>query len=124
MLASVVITTYHRAEELPSTLEALGRHDVPATDYDVLVIDDGSTDATADVPASVAVPFRLRSYRFPANRGVSAARNVGLRDAMGRYVILFSDDLLVPPDFIRTHIATLEAYLDAWSSGGSFRFLR
>ena len=57
MLASIVISTYNRAAALPSTLDALRRQDVPATDFEVLVIDDGSTNATPDVLRSVSVAF-------------------------------------------------------------------
>lgn len=118
MLASIVISTYNRAAALPSTLDALRRQDVPATDFEVLVIDDGSTDATPDVLRSVSVPFELRTYRLPVNRGVSAARNVGLRNASGQYLIMMSDDLLVPAEFIRAHVATLRRHPDAWVVGG------
>ena len=118
MLASIVISTYNRAAALPSTLDALRRQDLPATDFEVLVIDDGSTDATPEVLRSVSVPFALRTYRLPVNRGVSAARNVGLRNASGRYVIMMSDDLLVPAEFIRAHVATLQRHPDAWVVGG------
>jgi GT2 family glycosyltransferase len=118
MLASIVIATYNRAAALPSTLEALAHQDLPATDYEVLVIDDGSTDSTPDVLDSVSVPFRMRTYRLPRSRGVSAARNVGLQNATGRYIVLVSDDLLVPSNFIRSHVATLDAYPNAWIVGG------
>lgn len=53
MLASVVICTSDRADALRSTLDALARQDVPASDFEVLVVDDGSTDATAAVLESV-----------------------------------------------------------------------
>lgn len=118
MLVSVVISTYNRAAVLASTLRALACQANAASDYEVLVIDDGSTDTTPQMLASIAVPFTLRTYRLPTNRGVSAARNVGLRNVTGPYVIMMSDDLLVPPDFIRAHVATLQAYPDAWVVGG------
>ncbi len=118
MLASIVISTNNRAEALRSTLAALAAQDIPATNYEVLVINDGSRDATAEVLAAVAVPFTLRTFRLGTNRGVSAARNVGLRNAVGTYVILVSDDLLVPPNFISAHVATLEVHPDAWVVGG------
>jgi hypothetical protein len=43
---------------------------------------------------------------------------VGLQNAKGRYIVLISDDLLVPSNFIRSHVATLEAYPHAWVVGG------
>ena len=117
MLASVVISTYNRADALSATLEALARQDIPVSDYEVLVVDDGSTDATPDVLADAAVPYALRTHRLPVNRGVSAGRNVGLRNARGRYVIMISDDLLVSEDFIRSHVETLTKYPGTWVVG-------
>ncbi len=117
MLASVVICTRDRANALASTLEALVQQDLPAGEFEVLVIDDGSTDATAAVLESISVPFTLRSYRLAVNQGTSAARNVGLREARGRFLILLSDDVVVPANFIRAHLATLEAVPNAWVVG-------
>jgi GT2 family glycosyltransferase len=115
---SIVIATYNRAAALPRTLEALANQDVPPTDYEVLVVDDGSTDSTPGVLESASMPYTMRTYRLPLNRGVSAARNLGIRNATGRYIILMSDDLLVSSNFIRRHVATLEAYPHAWVVGG------
>jgi GT2 family glycosyltransferase len=118
MIASVVISTYNRADALEPTLRALADQDRPPSDYEVLVIDDGSSDDTPQVLASISTPYRLRTFRLPENRGVSAGRNVGLREAEGRYVVLLSDDLVVTRDFLSTHVATLERFPDAWVVGG------
>jgi len=118
MLASVVISTYNRAGALSTTLEALARQDIPPDEYEVLVVDDGSTDSTSDTLAAADVPYSLRTYRLPFNRGVSAGRNVGLRDAVGRYVIMISDDLIVPMDFITSHVDTLVRFPGTWVVGG------
>lgn len=118
MVASVVISTYNRAGALPATLAALARQDLPASEYEVVVVDDGSTDGTAKVLDAVSPPFRLKTHRLPSNRGVSAGRNAGIRHATGRCIILLSDDLLVPPDFISRHAATLERFPNHWVVGG------
>src|SRR4051794_32478321 len=81
MVASVVISTYNRADALEDTLLALARQDIATEDYEVLVVDDGSTDLTPTVLATVSVACRLRTFRLPSNRGVSAGRNVGLSNA-------------------------------------------
>ena len=117
-LASVVISTYNRAGALPATLDALGDQDLLPTDYEVLVVDDGSSDTTWQLLSATSTPYRLRTFRLPSNQGVSAGRNAGLRAAEGRYVVMISDDLIVPPEFLRTHIATLERFPDAWVVGG------
>jgi glycosyltransferase involved in cell wall biosynthesis len=118
MLATVVISTYNRADALPATLEALGRQDLPPNQYEVLVIDDGSSDDTAVVLEKISAPYELRVYRLPTNKGVSAGRNVGLRNARGRFIITMSDDLIVPRDFISMHVATLERFPNRWIIGG------
>jgi GT2 family glycosyltransferase len=117
-LASIVISTYNRAEALPATLAALAVQDIPPERYEVLVVDDGSTDRTNVVLEAATTPYRLRLFREPVNRGVSAGRNIGLRAAGGRYLIMISDDLLVPPDFIRVHAETHRRFGNAWVVGG------
>lgn len=118
MLASVVISTYNRSEALPATLEALAHQSLPSDDYEVLVVDDGSTDRTPEVLERLHLMYPFRTFRRSSNSGVSAGRNVGLRAAKGRYVILLSDDLVVPVDFIRRHIETLERFPRSWVVGG------
>ena len=117
-LVSVVISTHNRAGALPATLEALGDQDLPPSDYEVLVVDDGSSDTTWQLLSASSTPYRLRTFRLQVNRGVSAGRNTGLRAAEGRYVVMISDDLIVPPEFLTTHIATLERFPHAWVVGG------
>ena len=117
-LASVVISTHNRARALAATLAALGDQDLPASDYEVLVVDDGSSDTTWQFLSATSTPYRLRTFHLPRNEGVSAGRNAGLRAAEGRYVVMISDDLIVPREFLSTHIATLERFPDAWVVGG------
>ena len=118
LVASVIISTYNRSDALDQTLAALAKQDVPHTDYEVLVIDDGSTDGTPEVLSRARVPYALRSQRLPVNRGISAGRNAGIIAAKGRYLILLSDDLLVSENFISAHVRTLENFPDAWVVGG------
>jgi glycosyltransferase involved in cell wall biosynthesis len=95
-LVSVIIPTYNRAHLLPRALESvLGQ---TLEDFEVLIVDDGSTDDTADlVERYAAEDGRVCYLRQPANRGVSAARNRGLREARGEFVaFLDSDDEWFP----------------------------
>jgi glycosyltransferase involved in cell wall biosynthesis len=88
-LVSVIIPTYNRAHLIGETVES-----ALAQTYkhlEILVVDDGSTDNTQEILQPYKDHIR---YFYQENRGVSAARNVGLRNAQGRYIaFLDSDDL-------------------------------
>jgi len=85
---SVIIPTYNRADLLPQAVESVLSQSY--TDFELIVVDDGSTDSTQEVISE----HRKLKYLFQENLGVSAARNQGIRMARGRYIcFLDSDDL-------------------------------
>jgi hypothetical protein len=92
---SVVIPTYNRAGLIGETLETvLGQSQPPA---EVIVVDDGSTDATGEVLARFA--GRIRALRIP-NSGELAARNTGIAQAKGRLIAFCDSDDLWRPDHL------------------------
>ncbi len=92
-LFSVVIPVYNRAELLRGALESVRAQS--CQDFEIVVVDDGSSDDPAKTVAAFADP-RLRCVR-QENRGASAARNRGIALARGRYVaFLDSDDGFLP----------------------------
>jgi hypothetical protein len=90
---SVVIPAYNRASTIAVTIESVLRQTRPV--LEIVIVDDGSTDTTADVVRSFEDPrIRLISQ---TNRGVSAARNVGIAAAAGDHIgFVDSDDLWLP----------------------------
>ena len=95
-MISVIIPTYNRAEFLKEAIQSVLDQDCfdsgkTGFHCELLVIDDGSTDDTRAVVESFAAPV---SYRYQDQKGVSAARNLGLKTAGGEFVaFLDSDDL-------------------------------
>lgn len=83
---SVVVCSYNGARNIGRTLTALRELDYP--DFEVLVVDDGSTDGTSDVAAGVEGVRLIRTR----NCGLSHARNVGLRAASGELIAYIDDD--------------------------------
>ena len=82
---SVVVATFNGARTLGNCLESLTRLNYP--DYEVILVDDGSTDQTPEVAKS----FSSVRYLRQTNQGLSAARNAGIRAAAGE-IIAFTDD--------------------------------
>ena len=99
---SVVIATYNRAKLLGETLESiLGQ---TFRDFEVIVVDDGSTDETERVINSYGQRVR---YYYQKNKGPSAARNLGVHHARAEWIsIQDSDDLCLP-----NHLGVLHGYV-------------
>jgi glycosyltransferase involved in cell wall biosynthesis len=96
---SVVVSTYNRADRLPVALEALRvqRGDVP---YEIVVVDNNSTDDTAAVVQSVvAMDHRMR-YVFEPKQGLSHGRNTGIALARAPIIAFCDDDVRVADDWI------------------------
>jgi len=95
-VVSVIIPTYNRAHVLPRALDSVANQTY--TDYEVIVVDDGSTDGTADLISTFAkLRGRISYIRVERNRGAAAARNRGIDDARGTYIaFLDADDEWAP----------------------------
>lgn len=102
-IISVVLASYNRLGLLERTLPALLLQDFPATDYEIIVVVDGSTDDSAAFLRSVVSRCRLRVIE-QENRGQTAALNRGLEAATGRLVLFLDDDLLCTPQLLREHV--------------------
>lgn len=116
--ASVVVTSRERRQALLATLHALAAQTMAPHAYEVLVVDDGSTDGSFEAVRALSVPYGLRAFRHERQRGVAAGRNTAIREARGRVLIFLSDDLLVPEGFVAAHLATLARHPGCWVVGG------
>lgn len=104
MLVSVVIPTYNKAKYLYLTLLSL-EHQFMDEPYEVIVVDDGSTDDTADMIKKKRGECSYRLiYVYQKNRGRAAARNHGVQSSHGEYIIFLDDDRVVKRDYIKNHM--------------------
>ena len=103
---SVVVPAFNRAETIAVTLDSLVAQSF--TDWEAIVIDDGSIDSTAAVVERYAVSdSRIRLLR-QANAGVGAARNVGIEQSQGRWVFFLDADDWVTPDALALLVGAVD----------------
>ena len=108
---SVVVPTHNRKQKLLACLDALGRQSVLPQEFEVVVVDDGSTDGTGEALESRRDPFRLRYFRQEAT-GPGAARNLGIERADGEVVLFIGDDILADDRLIEEHLLAHAAHQD------------
>jgi peptidoglycan/xylan/chitin deacetylase (PgdA/CDA1 family)/GT2 family glycosyltransferase len=100
---SVVIPTYNGASRLGPCLQALAAQTQPSSDFEVILVVDGSTDGTNKVIAESSLPYRLRVL-WQENKGQAVALNLGAEHAFGRYLLFLDDDILADPRLIAEHL--------------------
>lgn len=105
-MISVVIPLYNKADKIKDTLVSVFTQTY--SDYEIVIVDDGSTDGSADIVEQLADP-RIRLIR-QANAGVSAARNHGIEEARGEFIALLDADDLWKPEYLATQIGLSEKY--------------
>ncbi|MDX1975780.1 MAG: glycosyltransferase family 2 protein [Rickettsiales bacterium] len=103
---SVIIPTYNRANILSRALESVLNQTF--TDYELIIVDDGSTDHTRNTLSHYEAEARITIIYHPKNRGAAAARNTGINSAKGTYIaFLDSDDEWLPTKLAK-QVAALE----------------
>ena len=104
---SVAIKSYNHADYVHESIASVLAQSFQ--DFEIVVTDDGSTDATADVIARFTDP-RIRFERFERNRGISAAMNATTARARGEFVAILNSDDFALPGRLETQVAFLRAH--------------
>lgn len=114
---SIIIPTYQHAAELPLCLESISRQTFK--DYEVIVVNDGSTD---DTDAAIRPFLAHVNYIRQENRGGNAARNRGFQESRGHFVLFCDADVIMRPDMLESMLGTLLAHAEASYAYSSFKF--
>lgn len=105
MQLSVIIPTYNRKESLKRLLDSLLVQNFSKKDYEILIVDDGSTDGTKQSLQLYLQRNRNIHYFSQENKGPAAARNLGIKHSKGKYILFIDDDIFIPrEDFFFEHI--------------------
>ncbi len=109
---SVVIPVYNRPEELRELLASLGSQS--CTNFEVLVVEDGSTKRSEAVYEEFAKRLRIQ-YFYKPNTGPGPSRNFGFRHAKGEFFVVFDSDCILPPEYFEVVEKYMQSNpLDAW----------
>lgn len=105
-LVSIILPTYNCAAFLPHSIGTILSQTYNS--YEIIVIDDGSTDNTKEV----LYPFmqRIKYIRLEQNKGLPTARNIGIRSAQGKYIAFIDADDLWLPEKLQTDIEYFETH--------------
>jgi len=113
---SVIIPTYNRSQFVCETVESVLSQTYK--DFEIIVIDDGSTDGTKDVLAHYSDQIK---YIYQQNQGVGAARNKGITEARGEYLAFIDDDDLWLPEKLEKQVEYMDNHPDvAFVSTGTY----
>jgi GT2 family glycosyltransferase len=118
-----VIATFSRPEELQISLQAISRLDYPKSQFEVVVVDDGSPVSLDAVVSPFGDLMQVRLVR-QQNAGCGPARNGGARHARGRYVAFTDDDCRHAPDWLTRLERYFEKYPNAMVGGLPVNALR
>lgn len=108
MKISPIICTHNRAAYLPQAIRSLMEQSIGRDDYEIIVVDNASTDATRDVTTRLMQEAPNLRYIYEGTSGLSSARNRGIKEAVAPVVAFLDDDGLAANDW-------LAAILDAFA---------
>lgn len=108
-LVSVVVCTFNGGELLRLCLEGLTRQDVPSSRYEVIIVDNNSTDGSGNLAEEYC--RKMSNYRCvcETQQGLSHARNRGCREARGEYLLYLDDDAIPSDGHLRNVLAVIDA---------------
>lgn len=117
MFLSVVIPTYNRRPILEKCLGALEAQefapDSPVTDYELVLVDDGSTDDTVDWLQETKAELSHVRLVPQDHKGIAAARNLGVTSAQGDVIVFIDSDVIVQPRCLDSHARALHRHIQA-----------
>lgn len=100
---SIVMPTYNKYHQTSLSLYGLSKQTFSHAEYEVILVDDASSDNTSDILKEVDVPFKFKYIQMKQNKGRSSVRNIGINHAEGDLLIFLDGEMLAPPAFIENH---------------------
>lgn len=117
---SVIICSYNRAAYIREAMESLLQQDLDKSRYEVIVVDNNSTDNTEDICRAFLAAHPEANFRYltEPQQGASYARNTGAALASGEFLCFMDDDAVAEPDYLRQILRFFQEHPDAGGLGG------
>ena len=117
---SLIIATYNRSAQLVETLRSVVAQDAPAGAWECVVVDNNSSDDTAERFAAFAAAHPDHALRMvrEGRQGLSHARNRGIAESRGGLIAIIDDDERIVGGFIRAYLDFFAAHPEAQVAGG------
>lgn len=117
---SFIICTYNRAKYLKEAMETLLHNDADPDRYELLIIDNNSTDNTESVAKSVQQNHSNHYIRYfkETSQGLSYARNRGIKETNAPQLVFVDDDVIVPENYVTSWLSFWKNYPKAQCAGG------
>ena len=109
---SIVVAAYNVAEYLEECVDSLVDQNFPSSEYEVVIIDDGSTDGqTSKLCDELSSKYDVVRTIHQENGGLSSARNTGIKESKGDYLLFVDgDDFWSNPEFLNILLENIENY--------------
>ena len=110
MLISVVICTYNRSHLLKLCLDSLHQQTIDSSQFEVIIVDNNSSDDTKNVALEYSKLFNHFNYIFEPQTGLSFARNTGFKNAQTEWILYLDDDAKAFPNLVERTVDTSNKY--------------
>ena len=117
MKISAIICTHNGQKVLEKAIQSLIDQTLDKKDYEILVVDNASTDSTCEIVRQYEDQENLR-YIFEPNLGLSNARNTGWKEAVGEFVAYLDDDAIACPEWLERILHAFRTVTEAGAVGG------
>ena len=106
---SIIVPVYNVEKYLAKCLDSLLHQDIPASEYEIIVINDGSTDGSLDIANEYSLKYQTLRIISQPNSGLGAARNTGIRSAEGNCLFFVDSDDYIQENSIRSILEAFES---------------
>ena len=119
-MISIIVCTYNRDKFIYDCLKRIADNGFPEDGYEMILVNNNSTDSTEQLCKKFISDYPQVQFRYfnETNQGLSYARNRGIAEASGDWVVFLDDDAMMHPGYLSNLKKRLDQYPDAGAFGG------